>query len=115
VTGFAAGARGQVSAVAEKHVVWNAVDAHPGRLTIVGGKFGQLLDLGTVRLHGFVTAHAFADLGQTHEIARIGIGMAVLALETEGYVLAVAIRDGLHRDFLWGREPPLPQCGKGEQ
>src|SRR6202011_3023100 len=71
------------------------VNAHPGYLLIGCSVLRNLLYRGVVLGDGDVALHAFGGVGKSHQLARFGIRVALLAFQTESEMLLVTIRDGL--------------------
>ncbi len=62
------------------------INSGPGGLFGPCGYRSQLLDLGTVRLHRFVTLHALRDVGDGGVPGLVGVLVTVFAFELRGRV-----------------------------
>jgi len=76
------------------------VNAHPRNLLVGCGVLRNLLYGGLVLGDGDVALHAFGSVRKSHELARLGIGVAPLAFQTESEMLLVTIGDGLLRSWV---------------
>ena len=73
------------------------INAHPGNLLVGCRVLSDLLYRGLVFSDGDVALHALGGVRKSHELARLGIGVALLAFQTESEMLLVTVRDGLFR------------------
>ena len=91
-----------VFAVRPDHSGRNRVDAHPRDGWTRLGEGGEFPDRGFLG-GGGVARHAFRGRRERHQIPRLRICVARSALEIQGQVYLVAIRDGLRRRGVLGR------------
>ena len=87
----------KMSAMGPRYSGDHFVNAHPGNLLVRCGVLRDLLYGGLVLRNGDVALHTFGSLGKSHELAGLGIGVTLLAFQTEGKVLLMAIRNTLLR------------------
>ena len=71
------------------------INAHPGNLLVGCCVLRDLLYGGLVLPDGHVALHTFGGARKSHELAWLGIGVALLAFQSESEVLLVTVRDGL--------------------
>src|ERR1700736_6229666 len=71
------------------------VNAHPGYLPVGCGVLRNLLYGGLVFGNGDVALHALGGVRKSHQLARLGIGVTLLAFQTESEMLLVTIRNRL--------------------
>jgi hypothetical protein len=73
------------------------INAHPGNLLIGCRVLWDLLYGLFVFTDGDVALHALGRVRKSHELARLGISVTLLAFQTERQMLLVTVRDGLLR------------------
>src|SRR5260370_21718665 len=88
---------GEVRAVAPGNARQHLVDSHPRNGFVRTGVRGKFLARGFVRGDRDVALDALGGRRKRHQVASIGIRVAVLALQAEGEMLLVAVRKGLLR------------------
>jgi len=71
------------------------VNAYPGDLLVGCRVLSNLLYRRFVFRDSDVALHALRSLGESHELARLRIDVALLALQTKSQVLLVTVRDRL--------------------
>src|ERR1700688_4283544 len=73
------------------------VNAHPGNLLVGCCVLRDLLYGELVLPDGHVALYTFGGVRESHELARLGIGVALLAFQTKSKMLLVTIGDRLLR------------------
>src|ERR1700681_673098 len=71
------------------------VNANPRDRLVGCSVLSDLLYGRFVLADGDVALHAFGGVGKSHQLARLRIGVALLAFQTEGQVLLVTVGDRL--------------------
>jgi hypothetical protein len=108
MAGFTGRARAKMLFVAEKDITRDLVDSHPRNGLLSRGETGQFLNRRAVFLHRLVASHTFRGRRNSHHFTRIRHLMAIGALQAQGDVLLVTVRNRLDRRF--GREKHNRNC-----
>src|SRR3984957_11469334 len=86
-----------MSAMGPRYSRDHFVNAHPGNLLVGCRVLRDLLYRRFVLPDGDVALHALGSFGKSHQPARLGIGVALLAFQTESQMLLVTVGDWLLR------------------
>ena len=95
VADFARCARRSMYTMAEVNERRELIDADPRNRPLLFGGGRQFLDVRAVRLYRLVTAHAETFRWKGHQLARVRILVACVALQSERQMRLVTVRNGL--------------------
>ena len=95
VAGLACSAGFSVHPVAEVNVSRYPVDPDPRYRLLVPGGGSHFLNVRAVGLYRLMTAHAETGCRKAHKLARVGVSMAIVALQAQRQVRLMTVGNRL--------------------